>query len=90
LGIVGSSRTSHLGLPLPYDLGAAGAPGCAILSSPESLVYVATASIPWSIPIPAKPRLAGSVFFNQLLVLRASANPLGLLTSSGRACTVGF
>jgi hypothetical protein len=72
------------GLPIPFDLGAAGAPGC-WLSIDALLVRGALADAAgtalYSFALPALPALRGEWVRFQGVALEAQANPLGLVTS---------
>lgn len=82
----GFSDTLHGSTPLPLDLGLFGAPGCALLSSPDSLTLVISSGgvAGMTLPIPNTTTLAGVGFHNQALVIDVAANGLGLTTSNAR------
>ena len=83
----GGSRTSWRGLPLPLDLGAAGAPGCSVLASFDLTVPAVTdpagaASV--SLAIPNLSSLAGTKLYLQWASADASrTHPLPLAFSDG-------
>jgi hypothetical protein len=84
--VVGSSRTQHLGLPLPASLLPFGAPGCEVSVAPETLLLVlgnASGVATFAAAIPVDPMLLDLVLFVQHAQLDAAANLLGLVTSNG-------
>ncbi|MEM7204835.1 MAG: kelch repeat-containing protein [Planctomycetota bacterium] len=87
--LVGVSRTTWRGLPLPLDLGAL-AVGCSILVSPDLVVPTTNVGgvALLTLPIPRNPVFTGSRFYAQgLCADRVTA--LGLVLSNGLAATVG-
>lgn len=89
---LGSSKTSWVKIPLPLDMGPAGAPGCSLLSSVDLLIGMATtatgsATLP--LPIPNDSRFTGLVFHSQWIVLDKLANKFGLTFSNGGTVSVG-
>ena len=92
LACVGTSRTAWGSLALPIDLGPLGAPGCAILTSIEGMSAITTGaagSATLSLSIPTQGAFIGYTFYNQFLVMDATANPLGVATSNGGRGVVG-
>ena len=84
----GFSRTLAGGsIPLPLDLGVAGAPGCVIGVDPAYLTALLTDGLgnaTWSFVIPQNPSLSGIVLAQQGFVLDPAANQLGLtITNAG-------
>ena len=71
LGAMGVSRSSWLGLPLPFDLTPAGIPGCLLHQSADVTIALGapngTGLVPWSIAIPNNPLLLGSELADALL-----------------------
>lgn len=89
---VGISDTLMNGVPLPIDLGPAGAPGCRVLASMEMVVGVPidpTGESNLTLPIPAQPALVGASFFDQWFVLDPGANALQLVLSNGGKGIIG-
>ena len=95
LHALGYSATNWNGVPLPFDLSGAGAPGCALLVNLIILQGGATtgigpgggtATVTW--PVPADPLLRGAQFLSQALVIDGAANPLGITTSNALRATV--
>ena len=85
---IGASSTSYYGVPLPYDLGALGAPGCMITN--DILVTVAgvtqsgpEGSVALPVQIPNDLKLEGGTFYTQYLFLQQGANLLGQFSSNG-------
>lgn len=91
--VLGVSDTYWLGLPLPVNLAAVGAPGCEVLMSADifqlATNYNGTAYTTIALP----PGLAPSTtpaFFVQSFATDFAANPLGLVLSNAGAVTVGI
>lgn len=83
---LGWSNTSWNGTPLPWSLGALGAPGCAVLAEPaltNLLVIGAAGTGNVQYTLPNQLQALGSSFYNQALVFDPVANPLGLVVSNG-------
>lgn len=79
-------------LPLPFDLGALGAPGCQVHVDLLALAAASTDAAGvgrMPVALPTQAGLVGITFFAQWLVLEPGANSLGLVTSAGAACRVG-
>jgi hypothetical protein len=93
LGFVslGFSRTSWGALPLPFDLGAVGMPGCWLRTSTDVATPVAIVAgrARWALNIPAAPSLGGLEFHNQALVVDPGINPLGVVVSNGGRGVIG-
>lgn len=92
-GLIGRSRTSFLGQPLPFDLGIIGMPGCQLLMSGDEL----TASLsnvsgraPWTVRFPLDLRLIGTHYYLQAAVLDPTVNPLGVIVSNGGQAFIGM
>lgn len=96
LAVLGLSNQAHAGLPLPLDLGPFGAPGNAIHASILAMLPLPLAQSAglWSgsvpVAVPNDPWLPGASLYAQAWFVHAASNPLGLVTSSGLALTVGF
>jgi hypothetical protein len=97
LSVLGTSNQSYGGIPLPFDLGVVGAPGCQLWTNLVAMqVAVATtgaatpgggsASTPW--PIPNDPTLRGGSLYFTNIVLDAAANAGGMTTSAGLKVTI--
>jgi hypothetical protein len=91
---IGTSATSFGGVPLPFDLTAAGAPGCFLRN--DILTVVGALTTPGTngaavvvLPLPPDPTLGGVVFFSQYLFIDPTANALGVFTTNGRRNTIG-
>ena len=80
--LFGLSNTSSSGLPLPFDLSVAGAPGCTLLTSIDNIIPVSNVlgSAAWTINLP---NLPGASFYLQAVPFEASANSLGVALSNG-------
>ncbi len=90
--LLGTSRTSFGTVTLPFDLTVLGAPGCALLASPEILVPLqsdARGTTAIGLTLPNDPGLVGSSVFGQAFLLDPAANPLGLAWSNGMQVKVG-
>jgi hypothetical protein len=89
--LVGVSATSWKGLPLPFDLGFFGAPGCALLTGPVVMLPALTnaaGAAHVNIPIPSDPVLLGATLQQQWMVAAPGANPLGFAFSDAVASTI--
>jgi hypothetical protein len=83
---LGASDQSWLGLPLPMNLGPAGAPGCSLWCSGDVIHSVATnasGAASFSYSVPNDRGLIGGVFFNDYLVYDPTANALKFVTTRG-------
>ena len=80
----GISNTLFNGLPLPFDLGFFGSPGCSLLIGPLTLLPSAG---PIALPLPTDPALAGLSVYLQALSVEVSG---GLFTSEGVAVNFGL
>lgn len=87
--ILGASRTSHMGMPLPLDLGSAGMPGCALQAGLDVVAHVGVLGSPGSLPIPADPGLTGARLYLQSFVTAPGVNRLGFVASPPLGCRVG-
>jgi hypothetical protein len=85
LGMLGVSKTSWNGVPLPLDLGVIGAPSCPLLISPllTTVVVNANGTAVWDSFFPVQADLIGQDLYAQALVFDAGANPFGAVTSNG-------
>jgi hypothetical protein len=80
-----------LGVTLPFDLQALGAPGCELLVDPAVLVARLTdvfGETDQPLPIPSTPSLAGIEVVAQWFVPDALVGALGLAASSGLAAAI--
>lgn len=91
-GIVGTTRGSWAGTPIPFELGRLGAPGCVLqvavldaLLLPRSSGRAAT----WRIHIPDQPALVGTAFGIQGLAFDLLANPLGVVLTNAANLRIG-
>lgn len=73
--------------PTPLDLGAFGAPGCAVHAAIDASVFQAAPT--WNLAIPSATAFAGLVLFHQALVLDPQANTLGVVVSDASGLVVG-
>ncbi len=83
--VVGHGNTSWNGLPLPFDLGGFGMPGCPLLVDPAASVLLGSAGgiVTWNLALPNQPTLAGIRFHNQYFSLDPGANAAGVAVSNG-------
>lgn len=88
----GLSHTASGALPLPFDFGLIGGPGCLVhVSSEFSQVAVAAGgSAPSSFAVPNNSGLLGFLIYQQAVVLDAAANALGLTTSNALRVRLGL
>jgi hypothetical protein len=89
--LVGASRTNWNGVPLPFDLGAIGLPGCLLWVSVDAVAPVkgTPGSAHWSAPIPNDPRLYGVDVFVQAVALASKRGALGAALSNAGAARIG-
>jgi hypothetical protein len=90
--LLGLSRTSFQGNPLPLQLGFMGAPGCYLLQDlaaglPLSINQAGFGS--YLIQIPPTPSLRGLRVYSQVLIYDSSANSAGFVASNGLITQVG-
>jgi len=87
--LFGLSNTNSSGLPLPFDLGIAGAPGCSLLASIDDIQATnnVLGTAVWSLAVPTLP---GASFYVQSVAFEASANSLGVVLSNAGHGTLGF
>lgn len=90
LGMLGFSNTDFGPFKLPLDLTGAGMPGCSLLASLDSTVplSVQTGAAAWNLSIPNDGGLLGLRFYQQGLVLDASANAFGAVLSNAAQGTI--
>ncbi|MBL8755637.1 MAG: hypothetical protein JNK15_20245 [Planctomycetes bacterium] len=88
----GTSYTLSGPLPLPFDLGAIGGPGCqAYVSADFTQVAIASGGVATStLAIPNNSGLLGVPIYQQAIVLDAGANALGLTTSNALRARLGL
>ncbi len=90
--LLGASRTTWNGLPLPFPLAVVGAPGCELLAAGDVTIVVATGGAgeaQVTLTVPPVQDLVGAELFGQWAVRAAGSNALGLLFSDGAAMTIG-
>jgi hypothetical protein len=94
VAVLGASVTSWGGIPLPFDLGPLGAPGCFVRSdlvaAQQAIVEPVTAlgdhyDVFWRTP--PSPALLGATFSAQVWIL-APVNPLGVVTTNAEDCVL--
>jgi hypothetical protein len=88
----GRSDRDWNGVPLPFDLGPLGAPGCRLLASGQVIDLVATdgnGSGSHTYHVPDDRTVLGAVSYNHHVVLDRQANPLGLVTTRGGRGQIG-
>lgn len=90
---IGGSDAQWGAFTLPFDLAPIGAPGCALLASPDVLeargLGSASGTLRFTFRIPDQLSLAGVRFFHQLVGLAPGLNPAGLIVSDAGAATIG-
>lgn len=87
--ILGASRASYGGVPLPLDLGGAGMPGCALQASLDFVAHVGLLGSPGRLPIPSDSSVTGAQFYLQSFVTALGVNRLGFVVSHPLNCRVG-
>ena len=91
-GFVGASKTNWSGIPLPFDCGAIGMPGCTIYCSADITVALTASSglANWPITIPYDVGLIGALAYQQALVLDPAVNLMGVTTSNAGEMRLGL
>lgn len=87
--LLGLSKTSYNGIPLPFSLAGIGAPGCMALCSAEAS-YVASSSLGTALWLWTVPNAIGVKFYNQAFALDSGANALGVIATNAGAGTIGL
>jgi hypothetical protein len=89
--VLGGSDKSWSGLSLPLDLGPIRMPGCNLLVSWETEfpIFALAGTYRFTVTVPEQIPLSGNTFFNQVWVLDANANPLGIATSNAGRGVIG-
>lgn len=82
-------QSTSSGVPLPFDLGIAGAPGCTLLASIDDIQAMTNVlgTAVWSLAVPTLP---GARFCVQAVAFEPAANALGVVLSNGGQGTLGF
>jgi len=83
---IGSSNRTYLALPLPFDLGVLGAPGC-FLGSDIAVQQVGGGPFAW--PVPNNLALEDAILFTQAMALAPNANAGNFVTSDVFQVRVG-
>jgi hypothetical protein len=91
LWLLGRSNTMWGSIPLPFDLGGIGAPGCSLAVDAFFVFVMVTAqnTASLTLPWPNDPSLVAAVLHGQGVVVDLPANPAGLVTSDGGTVQVG-
>ncbi len=90
--VLGASNTKWNGVPLPFDLGTAGAPGCKLLVSLDLLQVGKTSNFgnaKFSLAIPNDKNLIQGNLFFQGIVFDKAANKLGFSFTNGVLALIG-
>ncbi|MCC6672637.1 MAG: hypothetical protein IT458_16350 [Planctomycetes bacterium] len=90
--LIGDNAGSWGGIPLPFDMGAIGAPTCQLVNN---IVFTiggtsganATGFLGIKMPTPQDNNLIGAVIYTQFVFLDPNANALGAFTSQGKINT---
>lgn len=90
LAVVGLSRTSTQGQPLPMSLTSIGMPGCELGVSLDTIAPVFPSGFGVAMPIPPIPWLYQMEFFVQGLSYEPGANPMGLVVSRSLRLVIGM
>jgi hypothetical protein len=87
----GAGKDQWLSLPLPFDLTAAGMPGCALLVDPALVFAVQNTggSAQLQVSVPNDQALVGGLIFNQAMVLDSGANAFGAVMTNGGEGVIG-
>lgn len=91
VAVLGLSNTTHGAIPLPFDLGVIGAPGCPARVALDVTLGLAGAGGQATLvfPIPNNPLFVGLTFHTQAFVLDTPLNVLGMSTSDAATCVIG-
>ncbi|MEC8651424.1 MAG: PKD domain-containing protein [Planctomycetota bacterium] len=92
LMIIGVSKDTFNGLPLPLDLAILGAPGCNLATSTEvtsTLTTLPGTPAPFSVSVPNNSALTCFQFYQQAAVLDGAANAFGFVLSNATAASAG-
>jgi arylsulfatase A-like enzyme len=89
LTVIGMSRTSSGGAPLPYDLGGLGMPGCQLAVSTDLLLLHGWDGVSQGLPIPNQPSLYKTEFYAQGVVGEPGTNALDLIWTRSLRCVIG-
>ena len=89
--LLGASRSSWRGLPLPLPLDTLGMAGCTLFVAADLAMPLANVagSAAVVVPIPDLPALAGQALFEQGLIADPGANPRGAVVSGAGASVLG-
>jgi hypothetical protein len=76
-------------VPLPFDLGSMGMPGCNIAVSPDATLIHGWDNVSQGLLIPNVPSFYGLEFYVQGVVAEPGANTMGLIWSRALRCVIG-
>lgn len=87
--LIGRSDQNWLGVPLPFDLTVAGAPGCNLYVSGDVAIGLAVVNqrASLTLAVPNDPSLVAATIFHQ--AIEPGSNALGFNFSNGLAVTIG-
>lgn len=90
--LIGFSRTTWSGLPLPFDFAILGAPDCFLRTSVlANLPHAGVNGMAtFTIPMTTDPALSGVALYSQMLNFDAAANPFGLTMSNAVEGYIGL
>ncbi len=90
--LVGFSNTNSSFGALPLDMTGFGAPGCFGRVSPDAVALLTGSGnqVTWSLAIPNDPGVLGVRFLQQMFLVDAAANTLGLVASDAAAMLIGL
>jgi hypothetical protein len=89
--MLGLGNTASPFGPLPLDLTPLGMPGCAGRVSPDAQTFLfgAGGTAQFALTLPLNPVLAGTLFYDQVLVLDPGVNAFGATMSDATASLIG-
>ncbi|MBK8974348.1 MAG: hypothetical protein IPM29_00320 [Planctomycetes bacterium] len=89
--LFGSSDMVWNGVPLPFDLGSLGMPGCWLRVDPAVVLALAVSAGTgtFRLPIALDPQLLGLSLYAQAVSIDPPANPFGAAVSNGLRITIG-
>ena len=91
-GLLGASRTTWSGVPLPFDLGLIGMPGCMLHVAGElaSSLTAVSGVASWAVPLPYDVALIGAKAYQQALIVDPGTNLLGAIVSNAGEMVLGL
>jgi hypothetical protein len=91
-GMLGASNAAWSGVPLPFDLGLLGMPGCTLYTGAEIVTpLTATGGVAsWTMTLPYDIGLIGARAYQQALIVDPGTNLLGMIVSNAGEIRLGL